>query len=187
MAFSLRLPVLRLDHRLRLLALWFALRTSSLVVSACVCRSFLGRRSCVFFLSCAARGRLWLSLLLVLLLCLFLRVLPQVTLRGFSNLSGSSCLSCSCGGALFVGFAVSLVRHLVFYLVPCSSSGACGLRCLTCRRLPLRVSAFSDTVCLTYCCAGGVGWAATLLSVLLLRRLACRGSLGSAPCVRELP
>ena len=26
-----------------------------------------------------------------------------------------------------------------------------------------------------------------MLSVLLLRRLACRGSLGSAPCVRELP
>ena len=40
--------------------------------------------------------------------------------------------------------------------------GACSLRCLPCRRLPLGVSAFSDTVCLTYCCAGGVGWAATL-------------------------
>ena len=57
---------------------------------------------------------------------------------------------------MFVGFAVSLVRRLDFYLVPCSSSGACGLR-----RLPLGVSAVSDTVCLT-CCAGGVGWAATL-------------------------
>ena len=141
----------------------FSLRTSSLVVPACVCRSFLGWRSCVFFLSCSARGRLLLSLLRVLLLCLFLRrVLPQVTLRGLSNLSGSSCLSCSCGGALFVGFAVSLVRRLVFYLVPCSFSGACSLRCLPCRRFPLGVSAFSDTVCLTYCCAGGVGWAATL-------------------------
>ena len=57
---------------------------------------------------------------------------------------------------------MSLVRRLVFYLVPCSSSGACGLRCFPCRRLPLRVFAFSDTVCLTYCCAGGVGWAAPL-------------------------
>ena len=46
--------------------------------------------------------------------------------------------------------------------MPCSSSGACGLRCLPCRRLPLGVSAFSDTVCLPYGCAGGVGWAATL-------------------------
>ena len=63
---------------------------------------------------------------------------------------------------MFVGFAVSLVRRLVFYLVPCSSSGARGWRCLPCRRLPLGVSAFSDTVCLTYCCAGGVGWAASL-------------------------
>ena len=52
----------------------FSLRPSSLVVPACVCRSFLGRWSCVFFLSyCSARGRLLLSLLLVLLLCLFLR------------------------------------------------------------------------------------------------------------------
>ena len=125
-----------------------------------MCRSFLGRRSCVFFLSsCSALGRLSLSLLLVLLLCLFL---PQVTLRGLRNLSGSSGLPCSCGGAMFVGFAVSLVHRLVFYLVPCSSSGACGLRSLPCRRLPLGISAFSVTVCLTYCCAGGVGWAATL-------------------------
>ena len=43
-----------------------------------------------------------------------------------------------------------------------SSSGACGGRCLPCRKLPLGVSALSDTVCLTYCCAGGVGWAASL-------------------------
>ena len=88
--------------------------------------------------------------------------LPQVTLRGLRDLSGSSCLSCSCGGAMYVGFAVSLVRRLVFNLVPCSSSGSCGLRSLPCHRLPFGVSAFSDTVCLTYCCAGGVGWAATL-------------------------
>ena len=85
-------------------------------------------------------------------------VLLQVTLRGLRNLSGSSCLSCSCGGAMYVGFAVSLVRRLVFNLVPCSSSGACGFAQLPCRRLPFGVSTFSDTVCLTYCSAGGVGW-----------------------------
>ena len=51
----------------------FSPRTSLLVVTVRVCRSFQGRRSCVFFLSsCSVRGRLLLSLLLVLLLCLFL-------------------------------------------------------------------------------------------------------------------
>ena len=30
------------------------------------------------------------------------------------------------------------------------------------RRLPLGVATFSNAVCLAYCCAGGVGWAATL-------------------------
>ena len=153
-----------------------------------MCRSFLGRRSCVLFLSSSSVwGRLLLSLLLVLLLssscgaCSFpRRVLPQVTLRGLRNLSGSSCLSCSCGGAMFVGFAVSLMRRLVFYLVPCSSSGACGLRCLPCRRLPYGVSAFSDTVCLTYCCAGGVGWAATL--PLCYQCFSCTGWLAGVHC-----
>ena len=148
-----------------------------------MCRSFLRRRSCVFFLSsCSARGRLLLSLLLVLLLCLFLRRLwfsaacPAAdSLRGLRNLSGSSCLSCSCGGAMFVGFAVSFMRRLVFYLVPCSSSGACGLHCFPCRRLSLGVSAFSDTVCLTYCCAGGVGWATTL--PLFYQCFSCTGWL----------
>ena len=109
------------------------------------------------------------------------RVLPQVTLMGFSNLSGSSCLSCSCSGALFVGFKVSLVRRLVFYLVPCSSSGACDLRCLPCRRLPLGVSAFSDSICLTYCCAGGVGGAATL--PLGYQCFSCTGWLAGVPWV----
>ena len=70
------------------------------------------------------------------------RFLPQVPLAGFRNPSGFSCLSCSCGGDLLLGL-MSLVRRLVFYLVPCSSSGACGLRrlplgvfCLFCHRVP---------------------------------------------------
>ena len=42
--------------------------------------------------------------------------------------------------------------------------GPAVLSSLPCHRVPFGVSAFSDTVCLTYCCAGGVGWAATLTS-----------------------
>ena len=38
--------------------------------------------------------------------------------------------------SLVVGLEVSLVRRLVLYLVPCSSSGACGLRSLPCSGFP---------------------------------------------------
>ena len=50
-------------------------------------------------------------------------------------------------------------------------------------------SVFSVTGCLTYCCSGGVGWAATLPLYFCASPAlaACRGLLGSAPCVRELP
>ena len=133
-----------------------------------------------------------------LLLCLFLRCLRsfcsvscrRLPLGGYANFSGSSCLSCSCGGALSVGFAVSLVRLLVFHLVPCSSSGACGfgqlplsqvaLRglCLFCHRMP--------GLLLRWWLRLGYN-PSLVFSVLLLRRLACWGSLGSAPCVREHP
>ena len=91
------------------------------------------------------------------------RVLPQVTLRGLRTLFwsqlpapapevelcllGLRCLWC---GAWFS----TLCRAL--------PPGPAVLRSLPSRRLPFGVSAFSDTVCLTYCCAGGVGWAATL-------------------------
>ena len=160
--------------------------------------SFLEQRGCVFFLSsCSVWGRLLLSLFRVLLLCLFMRrlrfsaVCPAAGYPwGLRNLSGSCCLSCSYGGARFVGFAVSLVRRLVFYLVPCSSSGACGLRSLPCRRLPLGVFCLfchrlPDLLLHWWRRLGGNP--SLVLSVLLLHRLACRGSLGSAPCVRELP
>ena len=53
--------------------------------------------------------------------------------------------------------------------------GPAVLRSLPCRRVPSGVSAFSDTVCLTYCCAGGVGWAATLL--LCYQCFSCAGWL----------
>ena len=139
---------------------------------ACVCGSFLGRQSCVFFLSsCSARGWLLLSLLLEFASvplpaapAVFpRRVLPQVTLRGLRKLFwlqlpvlllrwSSVCWACGVFGAA-LGFppcAVLFLRGLQF----CAASPVA--------RLPFWVSAFSDTVCLTYCCAGGVGWASTL-------------------------
>ena len=89
-----------------------------------------------------------------------------------------------------VGLAVSLVCRLVFYLVLCSSSGACGLSSLPCRRLPLGVFCLfchrvPDLLLRWWRRLGS--HPSLILSVLLLRRLACRGLLGSAPCVRELP
>ena len=77
------------------------------------------------------------------------RILPQVPLRGLRTLSGSRCLSCSCGGAMSVGFAVSALLLRWW------------------RRLGCRPS--------------------LVVSVLLLHRLACRCSLGSAPCDTVLP
>ena len=66
---------------------------------------------------------------------------------------------------LVVGLAVSMVHHLVFYLVKGAVLFLWGLRFA---QLPLPqltlggFSAFSVTGCLTYCYSGGVGWAATL-------------------------
>ena len=61
---------------------------------------------------------------------------------------------------------------------------------LTLPQVPLwGFSAYCVTGCPSFCCPGDVGWAATLpfsFSVLLLLRLADRGSLGSAPCIRVL-
>ena len=91
---------------------------------------------------------------------------------------------------LCCGVCGVLVRRLVFYLVPCSSSGACGWRSLPCRRLPLGVFCLfchrvPDLLLLWWRRLGGNP--SLILSVLLLRRMACRGLLGSAPWVRELP
>ena len=131
---------------------------------------FPRRRSCIFFLSsCSAWGRLLLSLFW----CGFSasswgscgfprRVLLQVTLRGFRNLSGSSCLSCSCGGALLLGWrclwCVAWFSTLFRALPPgpavCAAYPVAGY--------PWGFSDFSITECLSSCCPGGVGWAATL-------------------------
>ena len=93
----------------------FLLRTSSLVVPACVCRSFQGRQSCVFFLSsCSARS--WL------LLSLFTGVasvpLPEVFL-------GVSCRRLPLGGyASFLAPVACPAPAVELYLL--------GLRCLWC-------------------------------------------------------
>ena len=137
----------------------------------CVCLwVLLMRRSCVFFLSCSARGRLLLSLLLELA-SVPLPATPAV-------FRGVSCRRLPLGG-----YATSLapvacpapVVELCLLGWQCLSCGAwfstlchahpptpAVLRGFPCRRLPFGISAFSDTVYLTYCCAGGVGWAAAL-------------------------
>ena len=169
----------------------FSLRTSSLVFPACFCGSFLMRRSCIFLLSsCSVWGRHLLSLLLgfasVPLPAVFRGVvLPQVTLRGLRNLSGSRCLSCSCGGAMSVGFAVSLVRRLFSALCRAPPPAPAVLRSFPCRRLPFGVSAFFwprlPALLLRWWRRLGCR-PSLVVSVLLLHRLACRCSLGSAPC-----
>ena len=82
-----------------------------------------------------------------------------LALRGCGNLSGSSLLVYSCGGALLFGLEGSLLRHLVFYHVPCSSSGACSLRSFPSCRFPW---GFQDIRCLSFCFPGDVGWASAL-------------------------
>ena len=67
-------------------------------------------------------GGVWLHHLVFYLVPVQLPLL-LLTLSGCGNLSGSSLLVYSCGWCL-VGLGVSLLRPLVFYHVPCSSSGA---------------------------------------------------------------
>ena len=125
--------------------------------------NFLRRRSCVFFLSCSARGRL----LLHLFWCGFRasscsaggfprRVLPQVTLGGSATfLAPVGCpapaveLCCGVCGVFGapLGFLPCAVLFLRLRLAQVTLGG---------------FSAFSVTSCLTYGCSGGVGWAATL-------------------------
>ena len=135
-----------------------SLRPSSLVVPACVCRSFLGRRSCVFFLSyCLARGRLLLSLLLVLLLCLFLRRLQffrsmscrRLPLGGYATILAP--VACPAPAVELCMLGLRCLWCVAWFSTLCSAlpPGPAVLRSLPCRRLPFGVSAFSDTVCLT--------------------------------------
>ena len=140
---------------------------------SCVCVWVLSDavELCVFFLSsCSAQGRLLLSL------CLEFASVPLPASPAVFR--GVSCRRFPFGGS---------ATFLAPVACPAPAVEICllGLRCLSCsawvstlctalppklavlrgfpcRRLPFGVSAFSDTVCLTYCCAGGIGWAATL-------------------------
>ena len=110
---------------------------------------------------------------------------PLLTLNRFCNLSGSSLLVYSCGGALLLGWRClwcvawfsTMCRALPPGPAACAAYPAAG-----------SLGDFQVTGCLSFCFPGDVGWASALpfFSVLLLLRLACRGSLGSAPCVRVL-
>ena len=88
------------------------------------------------------------------------RVLPQVTLRGSRNLSGSFWLSCSCRGAVSVGFAVSFVPRLFSALSRALPTAPAVLRGSPYRWLSFGVSA--SFLATSACCAGGVGWASAL-------------------------
>ena len=108
--------------------------------------------------------------------------LPLLTLSGFCTLSGSSMLVFSCGGALLLGWRF-FDASLGF--LPCAVLFLQGLPLvqLTLQQVPLGIFR-SPGVC-TFCFPGDVDWASALpfFSVLLLLRLACRGS---ASCVRVL-
>ena len=129
-----------------------------------------------------------------LLLCLFLRrwrsfrsvSCGRLPLRGYANFSGSSCLSCFCGGALSLGFAVS---GAALGFPPCAVLFFRGLRFWAASPAAGGLPVDSATVCLACLCAGGLGWAATL--PLCSQCFSCAGwPVGvrwvSSPCVWEL-
>ena len=170
MAFSLRIPILRLDHRLQLLGLW---------VFRCGPHHWLSLRVCVVL-----SGATELCLLSLFLLGAGLAIVEPLTGVAFVPLPAAPAVfrGVSCRRLLLGGYATFLAP--VACPAPAVELCLLGLRYLwcvawistLCRALPpgpavcaaypaagcpWGVSAFSDTVCLTYCCAGGVGWAAT--------------------------
>ena len=110
--------------------------------------------------------------------------LPLLPLGGSGPLTGASaCLTPVCWSTPGVGLEGSLLRHLVFSHVPCSSSG------------PTACAAFPAAGSLGVFRSPGVCPSASLVTWVGLRPfpsffyaslapLACRGSRGYAPCVR---
>ena len=112
--------------------------------------------------------------------------LPLLPLWGSAPLAGASaCLSPVCWSTPGVGLVGSLLRHMVFSHVPCSSS-----RPAACAAFPAAgyLGVFPVTGCLSFSFPGGVGWASALPFFFWASPapLACWGRWGFAPCVRVL-
>ena len=111
--------------------------------------------------------------------------LPLLTLWGSASLAGASaCLSPVCWSTPGVDLVGSLLRHLVFSRVPCSSSGAAA-----CAAFPAAgyLGVFPVTGCLSFSFPGGVGWVSALPFFWASPApLACWGRWGFVPCVRVL-
>ena len=117
----------------------------------------------------------------------FYLVPAQLPLRGSAPLTGASaCLTPVCWSTPGVVLEGSLLRHLVFSRVPCSSSG------------PAACAAFHAAGSLGVFRSPGVCPSASLVTWVgasalpfcfyaSLALLACRGRRGYAPCVRVLP
>ena len=114
--------------------------------------------------------------------------LPLLTLSGFCNLSGSSLLvysavepCCWVGGVFGASLgslpcAVLFLRGLQFAQLTLQQVPL-GIFCLFCHRVPVLLLPWWRRL--------GIS-PSLLFYVLLLLQLACRGSLGSAPCVSVL-
>ena len=109
-----------------------------------------------------------------------------LTLWGSAPLAGASaCLSPVCWSTLGVELVGSLLRHLVFSRMPCSSSGPAA-----CAAFPAAgyLGVFPVSGCLSFSFPGGVGWASVLPFFFWASPalLAYWGRWGFAPCVRVL-
>ena len=112
--------------------------------------------------------------------------LPLLPLWGSAPLAGvSACLSPVCWSTPGVGLVGSLLRHLVFSHVPCSSSGPAA--CVAFPAAGYR-GVFPVTGCQSFSFPGGVGWASALPFFFWASPapVACWGRWGFAPCVRVL-
>ena len=83
----------------------------------------------------------------------------RLPLRGYADFSGSSCLSCSCGGALSIAFAVS---GAALGFPPCAVLFFRGLQFWAASPAAGCLCEDSATICLACYCVCGFGCAATL-------------------------